>query len=119
MDLLFELGLVAMHLAPLLLLASRRRRGAAPSPQQRPAPGSQKDDGGDEDDDDDGEPLQSGTSQLFNEAVRYLSNPATSVELRPSQEDRLRLYALFKVATVGPCQDPKPSVFDIVGRAKW
>ncbi|KAJ3350070.1 hypothetical protein HDU83_009937 [Entophlyctis luteolus] len=33
----------------------------------------------------------------------------------------LQLYALFKVATVGPCRAPQPSVFslDFSARAKW
>ena len=37
----------------------------------------------------------------------------------PSNEDKLRLYALFKQATAGPNATPKPSMLDFVGGAKW
>jgi 2,4-dienoyl-CoA reductase len=37
----------------------------------------------------------------------------------PSQEQQLRLYALFKVATAGANASPQPSMLDFVGRAKW
>lgn len=32
---------------------------------------------------------------------------------------QLRLYALFKYATIGPCNTAKPSLLDWAGRAKW
>lgn len=37
----------------------------------------------------------------------------------PSNDDKLRLYSLFKQATVGPNATPKPSMLDFVGGAKW
>ena len=37
----------------------------------------------------------------------------------PSQEQQLRLYALFKVATAGANATPQPSMLDFVARAKW
>ncbi|EKX48443.1 hypothetical protein GUITHDRAFT_68636, partial [Guillardia theta CCMP2712] len=34
-------------------------------------------------------------------------------------EQQLRLYALYKQATVGKCDAPKPGFLDFVGKAKW
>lgn len=36
-----------------------------------------------------------------------------------SSDQRLELYSLFKQATEGDCDEPKPSLIDLVGRAKW
>eukprot|EP00457_Paulinella_chromatophora_P012473 gb/GEZN01012683.1/.p1 GENE.gb/GEZN01012683.1/~~gb/GEZN01012683.1/.p1 ORF type:complete len:291 (-),score=52.68 gb/GEZN01012683.1/:120-992(-) len=36
-----------------------------------------------------------------------------------SDEDKLELYALYKQATVGPCDIEKPSMLDIYATAKW
>ena len=38
---------------------------------------------------------------------------------KPSNETLLKLYALFKQATEGPCNAPKPGMMDFVGKAKW
>lgn len=32
---------------------------------------------------------------------------------------KLKLYGLFKQATVGPCDAPKPGMFDLKGKSKW
>ncbi|XP_061447081.1 enoyl-CoA delta isomerase 2 isoform X3 [Rhineura floridana] len=37
----------------------------------------------------------------------------------PGNEVKLKLYALFKQATQGPCNTPKPSMLDFVNKAKW
>lgn len=37
----------------------------------------------------------------------------------PGNEVKLKLYALYKQATEGPCNMPKPGVFDFVNKAKW
>ncbi|KAF0717629.1 Aste57867_2192 [Aphanomyces stellatus] len=34
-------------------------------------------------------------------------------------QTKLEMYALFKQATDGPCTQPKPGMFDFVGKAKW
>lgn len=38
---------------------------------------------------------------------------------RPSNEDLLSLYALFKQATAGDVSGKKPGMFDLKGRAKY
>ncbi|NXA48175.1 ECI2 isomerase, partial [Nothocercus julius] len=37
----------------------------------------------------------------------------------PGNEVKLKLYALFKQATEGPCNSPKPGMLDFVKKAKW
>ncbi|XP_072014091.1 enoyl-CoA delta isomerase 2-like [Amphiura filiformis] len=37
----------------------------------------------------------------------------------PGNDVKLKMYALFKQATIGPCNAPKPGAFDFVGKAKW
>ncbi|XP_074843833.1 enoyl-CoA delta isomerase 2 isoform X2 [Carettochelys insculpta] len=37
----------------------------------------------------------------------------------PGNEVKLKLYALFKQATEGPCSSPKPGMLDFVKKAKW
>ena len=46
---------------------------------------------------------------------------AASKELtqRPDNATLLKMYALYKQATVGDVQDKQPGFSDLVGRAKW
>ncbi|XP_067857879.1 enoyl-CoA delta isomerase 2, mitochondrial isoform X2 [Heptranchias perlo] len=37
----------------------------------------------------------------------------------PGNEVKLQIYALFKQATQGPCNSPKPSMLDFINKAKW
>jgi Delta3-Delta2-enoyl-CoA isomerase len=37
----------------------------------------------------------------------------------PGNDVKLKLYGLFKQATIGPCNTPKPGMMDFVGKAKW
>ncbi|XP_043082946.1 enoyl-CoA delta isomerase 2, mitochondrial [Puntigrus tetrazona] len=37
----------------------------------------------------------------------------------PGNEVKLKIYALFKQATQGPCNTPKPGMLDFVNKAKW
>lgn len=37
----------------------------------------------------------------------------------PGNDVKLKMYALYKQATVGECNVKKPGVFDFVGQAKW
>ncbi|XP_045045016.2 enoyl-CoA delta isomerase 2 isoform X3 [Desmodus rotundus] len=49
-------------------------------------------------------------------------NAVNQVELLkkdPGSEVKLKLYALYKQATEGPCNMPKPGVFDFINKAKW
>ncbi|KAK3086784.1 hypothetical protein FSP39_023346 [Pinctada imbricata] len=37
----------------------------------------------------------------------------------PGNEIKLKIYALFKQATIGKCNAPKPGMMDFVGKYKW
>lgn len=39
--------------------------------------------------------------------------------VRPSDEEFLKLYGLYKQATVGDNNTSKPGMFDLKGKAKW
>ena len=38
---------------------------------------------------------------------------------RPTNEELLELYGLYKQATMGDCNTERPGMFDPKGRAKW
>ncbi|XP_011229357.2 enoyl-CoA delta isomerase 2, mitochondrial isoform X1 [Ailuropoda melanoleuca] len=46
-------------------------------------------------------------------------NQVKLLEKDPGNEVKLKLYALYKQATEGPCSTPKPGVFDLINKAKW
>ncbi|XP_066580213.1 enoyl-CoA delta isomerase 2 isoform X2 [Amia ocellicauda] len=51
----------------------------------------------------------------FNDAKNRLS----TLKKDPGNEVKLKIYALFKQATQGPCNTPKPGMLDFVNKAKW
>ncbi|XP_066591009.1 acyl-CoA-binding protein homolog [Prorops nasuta] len=53
--------------------------------------------------------------QKFEEAAEAVK----ALTKRPTDEELLELYALFKQATVGDVNTPRPGMFDMKGRAKW
>lgn len=55
--------------------------------------------------------------QAFEAAAQYVGASAAGGTLHDAQ--LLRFYGLYKQATAGPCDAPKPSFFDRRGRAKW
>ncbi|XP_004694900.2 PREDICTED: enoyl-CoA delta isomerase 2, mitochondrial isoform X1 [Condylura cristata] len=62
----------------------------------------------------------SGTAMMATQAD--FENAMSQVKLLkkdPGNEVKLKLYALYKQATEGPCNVPKPGVFDFVNKAKW
>lgn len=53
----------------------------------------------------------------FNFAVEQVK---TSTPAKPvSNETKLKFYALYKQATVGPCNTSQPWAVQVVERAKW
>jgi diazepam-binding inhibitor (GABA receptor modulating acyl-CoA-binding protein) len=42
-----------------------------------------------------------------------------SLKAKPSNDELLQLYSLYKQATDGDCDIPAPSMFDFQGKAKW
>ncbi|KAH0566805.1 acyl-CoA-binding protein homolog [Cotesia glomerata] len=53
--------------------------------------------------------------QEFEQAAEYLK----SLTKRPSKDEFLELYALFKQATIGDVNTDCPALFDLKGQAKW
>lgn len=54
-------------------------------------------------------------ASVFDDAARYL----TKASLKLSNDQKLTFYALFKQATVGPCNTSKPSILSMYERTKW
>jgi peroxisomal 3,2-trans-enoyl-CoA isomerase len=57
----------------------------------------------------------SSSSMDFETAKSRLESSSVEVD----NETKLKLYGLYKQATVGVCSTPKPGLTDFVGRAKW
>lgn len=51
----------------------------------------------------------------FTKATEHLQQ----IHTEQTPNDLLELYALYKQATVGPCNTAKPTIFQMQGRAKW
>nr|XP_023656056.1 enoyl-CoA delta isomerase 2, mitochondrial isoform X1 [Paramormyrops kingsleyae] len=55
------------------------------------------------------------TPEDFSQAKSQLGTLKTD----PGNQVKLKIYALFKQATQGPCNTPKPGMLDFVNKAKW
>lgn len=55
----------------------------------------------------------------FNRAVDIVQSLPKSGPVQTSYEEKLGLYALYKQATEGDIQGPRPGILDLLGRAKW
>ncbi|KAM9774475.1 enoyl-CoA delta isomerase 2, mitochondrial [Syngnathus typhle] len=55
------------------------------------------------------------TQEDFEKAKSKLS----SLKKDPGNDVKLKIYALFKQATHGPCDTPKPGMLDFINKAKW
>ncbi|XP_030612310.1 enoyl-CoA delta isomerase 2 isoform X2 [Archocentrus centrarchus] len=60
-------------------------------------------------------PMMGVTVEQFEQAKNKLS----TLKKDPGNEVKLKIYALFKQATQGPCNTPKPGMLDFVNKAKW
>lgn len=62
-------------------------------------------------------------TQLFEKVVHFVRRMPEFDQLTfippMSNGEKLKLYALFKQATVGPCTGPRPSFFDVQGKYKY
>ncbi|KAM6454717.1 enoyl-CoA delta isomerase 2 isoform 1-T1 [Liasis olivaceus] len=59
------------------------------------------------------------TMQFSQEDFNKAKEQVKVLQDEPSDEVKLKLYALFKQATLGQCNTPKPSMLDFVNKAKW
>ncbi|KAL5736935.1 hypothetical protein ACOSQ2_031723 [Xanthoceras sorbifolium] len=75
----------------------------------------------DESDDDDWEGVESTElDEIFSAATAFVAaSAATASSQKVSTDAQLQLYALYKIATEGPCSTPQPSALKMTARAKW
>lgn len=57
--------------------------------------------------------------QASQEDFDKAQNDLKTLKKDPGNEVKLKLYALFKQATQGACNAPKPGMLDFVNKAKW
>ncbi|KAJ9552998.1 hypothetical protein OSB04_017043 [Centaurea solstitialis] len=89
--------------------------------EKRVAGGGSTGNGNDSDSDDDWEGVE--TTELeeaFSAATAFVAATAADRSSEKVSNDlKLRLYALYKIATEGPCGVPQPSAIKMTSRAKW
>jgi len=54
-------------------------------------------------------------SDAFNTAATEVKN----LSKKPTDDEMLTTYALYKQVTVGDCNTAKPGMLDFTGKAKW
>ncbi|XP_039198682.1 enoyl-CoA delta isomerase 2 [Crotalus tigris] len=59
------------------------------------------------------------TMQFSQEDFEKAKEQVNLLQDEPSDDIKLKLYGLYKQATVGPCNIPKPSILDFINKAKW
>uniref|UniRef100_A0A8P4K776 ACB domain-containing protein n=1 Tax=Dicentrarchus labrax TaxID=13489 RepID=A0A8P4K776_DICLA len=62
--------------------------------------------------------LSSKLNEFFKSEIREQGKLST-LKNDPGNEVKLKIYALFKQATQGPCNTPKPGMLDFVNKVKW
>ncbi|NWS74829.1 ECI2 isomerase, partial [Crotophaga sulcirostris] len=63
--------------------------------------------------------MTAATMQASQEDFQKAQEQLKLLKNDPGNETKLKLYALFKQATEGPCNSPKPGMLDFVKKAKW
>lgn len=58
-------------------------------------------------------------SAQFDKAVSVVQSMPKDGPVKPSQNDQLQFYSLYKQATVGDVNTSRPGMMDFVGKAKW
>ncbi|XP_076326119.1 acyl-CoA-binding protein homolog [Tachypleus tridentatus] len=53
--------------------------------------------------------------EKFNKAAEDVNK----LKSRPTDEELLELYALYKQSTIGDCNTERPGVLELKGKAKW
>lgn len=61
----------------------------------------------------------SGIEQQFKEAVEKVRNAPDNGGFKPSNEYKLRMYALYRQASEGDVKGKRPGMMDLVGRFKY
>ncbi|KAK9458230.1 acyl-CoA-binding protein [Dipodascopsis uninucleata] len=56
---------------------------------------------------------------MVSEAFTKAADSVQQLTTKPTDDELLNLYGLYKQATVGDNNTPKPGVFDLKGKYKW
>ncbi|KAI9638145.1 acyl-CoA-binding protein [Dioszegia hungarica] len=59
------------------------------------------------------------TQAAFDKAVKTVKDLKPEGDVKPTQDDQLAFYGLFKQATEGDCTTARPGAFDFKGKYKW
>ncbi|XP_015794974.1 enoyl-CoA delta isomerase 2, mitochondrial isoform X2 [Tetranychus urticae] len=59
------------------------------------------------------------SSNSVDDTFKMAVTQVAGLRSEPGNEVKLKLYALYKQATVGPCNADKPGMFDVVAKYKW
>ena len=54
-------------------------------------------------------------SEAFNKAAVEVKQ----LKSKPTNDEMLKVYSLYKQATVGDCNTTRPGMLDLSGKAKW
>lgn len=63
--------------------------------------------------------LKDGKTMSLKETFEQASVASKQLPQRPSDEDMLKIYSLYKQATVGDVTGDRPGIFDFVAGAKY
>ncbi|GAA95606.1 uncharacterized protein L969DRAFT_92736 [Mixia osmundae IAM 14324] len=58
-------------------------------------------------------------SAQFKKAVDIIQELPKDGNIKPSQNDQLKFYGLYKQAKIGDVNTSRPGTFDFAGKAKW
>ncbi len=56
---------------------------------------------------------------MDNQVFEEHANKVKTLKSSPTDEEKLKLYSLYKQGTVGDCNTERPGMFDFAGKAKW
>ncbi|OZJ03259.1 hypothetical protein BZG36_03516 [Bifiguratus adelaidae] len=62
---------------------------------------------------------QARITERYNRALSIAQRLPPSTSFQPTNEEKLKLYGLYKQASNGDCKTTRPAIWDAVGRAKW
>ena len=55
----------------------------------------------------------------MSEAFNTAANEVKNLNGKPTDDEMLKVYSLYKQATLGDCNTQRPGMLDFTGKAKW
>lgn len=56
---------------------------------------------------------------MSDDAFNTAAEEVKKITQRPTDEEMLKTYSLYKQATIGDCNTARPGMLDFTGKAKW